>query len=56
MPEHLGAPEEIARAAVEQEGLPPGTSDATPSDSNLRDIATVLLLLMFGGFMFGLGW
>jgi uncharacterized membrane protein len=53
--EHVGAPEEIARAAVEQEGLPLGPSDGTHSDSNLRDIATVLLL-MFGGFMFGLGW
>jgi hypothetical protein len=52
----LGAPEEIARAAVEQEGLPPlPAAPATPAASNLRDISTVLLL-MFGGFLAGIGW
>jgi hypothetical protein len=50
----LGAPEEIARAAVEQEGLPP-LADTSQGDSNLRDISTVLLLL-FGGFLAGIGW
>jgi uncharacterized membrane protein len=55
----LGAPEEIARAAVEQEGLPPlpapPSVPAPPAASNVRDISTVLLL-MFGGFLLGLGW
>lgn len=51
--DNLGAPEEIARAAVEQEGLPlPGP---TPNATNLRDISTVLLL-MFGGFLLVVGW
>jgi hypothetical protein len=51
--DNLGAPEEIARAAVEQEGLPlPGP---IPNATNLRDISTVLLL-MFGGFLAGIGW
>jgi hypothetical protein len=52
----LGAPEEIARAAVEQEpaaDLPPALPP--PQNTNLRDIATVLLL-MFGGFLIGIGW
>jgi uncharacterized membrane protein len=55
--DNLGAPEEIARAAVEQEpaaALPP-LPQPTPQNTNLRDIATVLLL-MFGGFLFGIGW
>jgi hypothetical protein len=54
--DNLGAPEEIARAAVEQEpatALPPALP--TPQNTNLRDISTVLLL-MFGGFLFGIGW
>jgi hypothetical protein len=50
----LGAPEEIAREAVEQEGLPQKPPDSVPA-ANLRDISTVLLL-MFGGFLAGVGW
>jgi uncharacterized membrane protein len=54
--DNLGAPEEIARAAVEQEPQ----ADAPPAlpptqNANLRDISTVLLL-MFGGFLIGIGW
>lgn len=50
----LGVPEEIARAAVEQEGLPQHPPAST-SGTSLRDISTVLLLL-FGGFLIGIGW
>jgi hypothetical protein len=51
----LGAPEEIARAAVEQEGLPVTPSAPAQGASNVRDISTVLLL-MFGGILAGIGW
>jgi uncharacterized membrane protein len=54
----LGAPEEIARAAVEQEpaaALPHGSPEPAPQTTNLRDVSTVLLL-MFGGFLIGIGW
>jgi hypothetical protein len=51
----LGAPEEIARAAVEQEGLPAQAPVPTDGASNVRDISTVLLL-MFGGILAGIGW
>ena len=56
--DHLGAPEEIARAAVEQEpaaAMPPAPPQPTPQATQLRDISTVLLL-MFGGFLLGIGW
>jgi hypothetical protein len=56
--DRLGPPEDIAREALEQEPgaalhqppLPP-----TPQATNLRDLSTVLLL-MFGGFLLGIGW
>jgi hypothetical protein len=54
----LGAPEEIARAAVEQEPPPllaPPPPTPVPTATNLRDVSTVLLLL-FGGFLLGIGW
>jgi hypothetical protein len=54
----LGAPEEIARAAVEQEpaaALSQASAPTTPQNPTLRDISTVLLL-MFGGFVIGIGW
>ena len=56
--DNLGAPEEIARAAVEQEpaaALSPALTQPAPQNTNLRDISTVLLL-MFGGFLIGIGW
>jgi len=51
----LGAPEEIAREAVEQEGLAAPLPVPTHGASTIRDISTVLLLL-FGGFLLGIGW
>jgi hypothetical protein len=54
----LGAPEEIARAAVEQEpaaALPQGPAQSAPQAASLRDVSTILLL-MFGGLLIGIGW
>jgi hypothetical protein len=54
--DRLGPPEEIAREAIAQE--PPAAahqSQPTPQKTDLRDISTVLLL-MFGGFLLGIGW
>jgi uncharacterized membrane protein len=54
----LGAPEEIARAAVEQEpaaALPHVPAQPGSQAASLRDVSTVLLL-MFGGFLIGIGW
>jgi len=56
--DRLGEPEEIARAAIEQESPAPQApqpSQPTPQSTNLRDISTVLLL-MFGGLLLGIGW
>ncbi len=56
--DRLGLPEEIARAAVDDEpaaALPQGAWAPTPQAASLRDVSTVLLL-MFGGFLIGIGW
>jgi uncharacterized membrane protein len=56
--DRLGRPEEIARAAIEQEpaaALPHGPAQPAPQAASLRDVST-LLLLMFGGFLIGIGW
>jgi hypothetical protein len=53
--ENLGAPEEIAREAVEQEGLPQQPPARASGGVNMREVWT-LLLLTFGGFFVGFGW
>ncbi|MDX6232518.1 MAG: hypothetical protein QOH68_1502 [Nocardioidaceae bacterium] len=54
--DRLGSPEDIAREAIEQEpGVQPPAQPPPPQNTNVRDIATVLLL-MFGGFLIGIGW
>lgn len=56
--DRLGLPEEIARAAVDDQpaaALPQGAWAPTPQAASLRDVSTVLLL-MFGGFLIGIGW
>jgi hypothetical protein len=53
--DNLGAPEEIAREALEQEALPQQPPAPASSSTTLRDISTILLL-MFGGFLFVVGW
>ena len=56
--DRLGLPEEIARTAVEQEPTAaPSQAPAQPTAqaASLRDISTVLLLI-FGGFLIGIGW
>jgi hypothetical protein len=56
--DRLGSPEEIARVAIEQDE-PVAAISATPAPEgqavSLRDISTILLL-MFGGFLFAVGW
>jgi uncharacterized membrane protein len=53
--DRLGPPEDIVREAIEQEPGAATHQPPPPQNTNLRDISTVLLL-MFGGFLIGIGW
>ncbi len=55
----LGEPEEIVAAAADEAGTPvpdgQGPRPGAPGRSGGRDVAALLLLLI-GGFLFGIGW